>query len=80
MYLTTPTRPIWSPPTAIVGRLELADWVSVEILNMFDMKSQPTIVKSMVELADSGIASADSTTDSATNPLRIGLWVRAFTL
>ena len=43
-----PTRPIWSPPTAIVGRLESADWVSVEILNMFDMESRPTITESVV--------------------------------
>ena len=42
---------------------------------MFDMDSRPTIVKSVVESADSGIESADSTADSAINPLRIGLWV-----
>ena len=60
-----------------MGQSESADWVGVEILNMFDMESQPTIVKSVVELADSGIESADSTADSATNPLRIGLCVRA---
>ena len=47
---------------------------------MFDMEIWPTIVKSVVESADSGIESANSTTDSATNPLRIGLWVRAFTV
>ena len=62
---------------AIVGQLESADWVGVEILNMFDMESRPTIVKSVVESADSGIESADFTTDSATNPLRIGMWVQA---
>ena len=73
-----PIRPIWSPPTAIVGRLESADWVGLEILNMYDMESRPTIVKSVVELADSGIESADSTADSATIPLKIGLWVWAF--
>ena len=72
-----PIRPIWSPPTAIVCQLESADWVGVEILNIFDMESRPTIVKSVVESADSGIESADSTADSTTNPLRIGLWVRA---
>ena len=38
-----------------------------------------TFVKSVVESADSGIESADSTADSAANPLKIGLWVRAFT-
>ena len=47
---------------------------------MFDKESQPTIVKSVVESADSGIETADSPADSASNPLRIGLWVRAFTL
>ena len=41
------------------------------------MESRPTIVKSVVESADSGIELADSTADSATNPLRIGLWVLA---
>ena len=45
---------------------------------MFDMDSQPAIVKSVVESADSGIESDDSTADSAANLLRIGLWVRAF--
>ena len=41
---------------------------------MFDMESRPTIVKSVVESADSGIESADSTTDSATNrPVGTGL-------
>ena len=45
---------------------------------MFDMESRTTIVKSVVESADSGIELADSTAYSATNPLRIGLWVRAF--
>ena len=69
-----PTRPIWSRPTAIVGRLESADWVSVEILNMFDnMESRPTIVKSVVESADSGIESADSSTDSENRPVGTGL-------
>ena len=45
---------------------------------MFDMESRPTIVKSVVESADSGIESADPTTDSAIIPLKIGLWVWAF--
>ena len=72
-----PTRLIWSPPTAIVGQLESADRVGVKILNMFDMESWATIVKSPVELAYSGIESADSTADSAIIPLKIGLWVWA---
>ena len=44
---------------------------------MFDMESRPTIVKLVVESADSGIESDDSTADSAIIPLKIGLWVRA---
>ena len=68
-----PTRPISSPPTAIVGRLELADWVGVEILNMFAMESRPTIVKSVVKSADSRIESANSTADFAIIPLKISL-------
>ena len=66
--------------SAIVGRLELADWIGVEIINMFDTGSRPTITKSVLELADSGIELADSTADSAESPLKIGLWVRAFSL
>ena len=42
---------------------------------MFDMEGRQTIVKLVVESADSGIESADSAADSATNPLRIGLLV-----
>ena len=35
------------------------------------------MTESVVESADSGIESTDFTADSAENPLRIGLWVRA---
>ena len=41
------------------------------------MDSRPTIEKSVVESADSGIESADSTAAYPSNPLRIGPWVRA---
>ena len=75
-----PTRSISSRSMAKVGRLES------EILNMFNTGSRPTIPKSVVESADSGIELADSTveladstTDSAANPLKSGLWVRALT-
>ena len=44
---------------------------------MFNMVSQPTITESMVELADFAVESADSTTDSAADPVKIGLWVWA---
>ena len=47
---------------------------------MFNTGSRPTTTKSVVESADSGIESADSSANSAENPLKIGLWVRAFTL
>ena len=70
-----PNRPICSPPTTIVSRLESANWIGVEILNMFKTGSRPAITKSVVE---SGIELADSTDDSAANHLKIGLWVRAF--
>ena len=45
---------------------------------MFNTGSQPTITISVVELADSGIESANSTADSAANSLKIELWVWAF--
>ena len=51
-----------------------------KILNMFDSGSRPTITESVVYLADSGIESDDSTANSAANSLKIGLWVRAFSL
>ena len=47
---------------------------------MFDRGSRPTITESAVESADSISEVADSTADSATNPLKIGLWVWAFDL
>ena len=80
MQRPIPTELICSPQTAIGGRLESADWIGVDILNMCNTGSRPTITKSVVESADSGIESADSTTDSAANPLKIGLLVRAFIL
>ena len=41
------------------------------ILNMFNMESRQTITESVVESAYSGIESADSTANSAANPLKI---------
>ena len=61
-------------------RLLSANSSIFRILNMFDMDSRPTIVKSVVESADSRIESTDSTIDFAQTPLKIGLWVRALTL
>ena len=45
---------------------------------MFDTQSPPNIVKSVVESADSGIESVNSTAYSAIIPLKFGLWVWAF--
>ena len=47
---------------------------------MFDKGSWPTITESVVKSAGSGIESADSTGDSATNPLKIHLWVWALSI
>ena len=52
----------------------------MQILNMFNTGSWPTGMESVVESANSGLESADSTADSAKNPLKISLWVRAFSL
>ena len=60
-------------PSIGVGRRESRGF---RILNMFDRGSRPTITES----ADFGIESADSTADSATNPLKIGRRVRALSL
>ena len=53
---------------------------------MFNTGSRLTITKSVVEsdvsgleLADSVVESADSTTDSAADPVKISLWVQALT-
>ena len=59
---------------AIVGRLGRCE----NIKYVFYMESRPTVVKSVVESANSGIESADSATDSAIIPLKIVLWVWAF--
>ena len=47
---------------------------------MFDRGSRPSIIELVIQSADSGIESADSTADSATNPLKIGRWVWAFSI
>ena len=43
---------------------------------MFNPGSRPTITKSVVESAESGLESADSNAD----PPKISVWVRAFSL
>ena len=44
---------------------------------MFNRESW-TITESVVESVDSAVESANSTTNSAADPVKIGLWVRAF--
>ena len=43
----------------------------MQILNMFNTGRQPTGMASVVESPDSELESADSTADSATNPLKM---------
>ena len=45
---------------------------------MFDRVSRTTITELVVESADSAVESADSMADSSDDPVKIGLWVRAF--
>ena len=45
---------------------------------MFDRESRPTITELVVESANSAVESADCTTESAADPVKIGLRVRAF--
>ena len=40
----------------------------MKILNMFNIGSLPTLMKSVVESTDSGLELADSSADSNTNP------------
>ena len=44
---------------------------------MFDRESRPTITESVVESADATVELADPTTDSAADPVKLGLWLRA---
>ena len=46
--------------------------------NMFNVGSELNIVKSVVELANFGIESADSNTDSITDHLKIRAQIQAF--
>ena len=63
---------------AIVGLLESTNWIDAEILNIFNRGSRPTVMKSVVESDDSGLESADHSTDSNTDPAKVGVWVWAF--
>ena len=45
---------------------------------MFDTGSRPTVMKSVVELANSGLESADFSANCNADPTKVGLWVQAF--
>ena len=75
-----PTGPIPRRLTPIVGQFPSADSRGLKILNMFDRARRLTITESVVELADSAVELADSTAVSSEDPVKIGLWVRAFML
>ena len=45
---------------------------------MFNMDSRPTISESVVELDDSAVEFADYMADFTADPMKIGLWVCAF--
>ena len=47
---------------------------------MFNMGSQLTVMKSVVELADSGLELANYRADSKADPPKVGLWVHALKL
>ena len=65
-------------PTAIVGQFPSADSIGSRILNMFNRESRPFFPESVVESTDSVVESADSTADLTADPVKITLWVRAF--
>ena len=44
---------------------------------MFNTGSRPTITKSVIESADSGLESADSSPDCNTDLAKVGVWARA---
>ena len=69
------SKPICRRPTPIVVRLPPADSSGFRILNMFDMDSHLSIVKSVVESADSALLLADYSTLFNTNPPKVDLWV-----
>ena len=48
----------------------------VEISNMFNIGSQPTVMKSLVESANSGLESSDYNADYNADPAKV--WVRAY--
>ena len=62
---------------AIIDRPESADWIGVSILNVFIIGSQWTLIRSLVESADSGLELADSSANSSADPAKVDVWVWA---
>ena len=58
--------------------ISMADSSGLRILNIFNRGSQLTIIEPVVDIADSMVESAESTANFTANPVKIGLWVRAF--
>ena len=56
----------------------LADWIDVETLNMFNIGSRSTVIKSVVQSVNSGLESANYIADSKANSVKLGMWVQAF--
>ena len=73
--IATRTGPATGVSGNIVPRLPSVNSRGFKLLNMFDRGSRTT----MTELLVYSIPELDSTTDSATNHLKIGRWVWAFT-
>ena len=65
-------------PTVIVSQTALANWIHVEIFNMFDLCRRLTVMESVIESAKSGLDLADSNANSNTDPAKAGVWVWDF--
>ena len=74
------TRPNYHWPTAIVGRFLPANPVGSRIVNMFNVGRRLIIIKSLLELAASGLEPDESNAGSSTDLAKISLWVWAYTL
>ena len=74
------TRPIYHWPMAIVGRFLPANPVGSRIVNMFNVGRRLIIIKSLLELAASGLEPAESNAGSTTDLAKISVWVWAYIL
>ena len=77
-YLRTiPTRTIWHRLTTIVGRFMSADSSGFRILNMLNTDDY---FRTGGKSANSAVESADYMADFTADPMKIGVWVYAFSL